>query len=407
MRTITTALLLCAGASAASANAFVLNDFSAKATGRGAAVAATSADGPSIVYNVAGIAGTQGTTFYVGGALIIPDGSFKDVRTGMTTHTESPPAVIPGIFLTHRLLDKVVLGLGFHTPFGSRLLWGDDSPSLDEVREQVLRTYFITPSIGVDLGKQVPGLRIGAGVDLVPATVKLTQDIFFGDATGSATLGGNAFGIGGRAGVTYTPAAAPRLSFGLSWRSKVKLDFEGDGDFDAPAPYRPQLPIDGSIKTAITLPQSINAGMAVRPTDKLEVEANAQWIGWSSVDQLEITLPNDSVTLSPRNYEDRVTVRIGAEYKASDALSLRGGYIYDPTPIPSTTLTAALPDINRHDLTVGVGYRLGRFTGDLGFLWVMPGTKDTSDEPNMPVYKGQYGLEVFLLNLSLSGQFGN
>lgn len=406
MRVLTTAFFLCAGASVASGNAFVLNDFSAKATGRGDATIATTSDGSSICYNVAGIAGTRGTTFYVGGTVIRAVGSFKDARDGRTTETESPPAITPGIYFTHRLLDNVVVGLGFHTPFGSRLVWGDDSPSLDEVREQALRTYFITPAIGVDLDKQIPGLRLGVGVDLVPATVQLQQDIFFGDAVGSAKLGGNAFGIGGRVGVTYVPKAAPRLSFGAIWRSKIKLDFEGDGDFDAPAPYRPQLPRDGAIKTSITLPQSIGVGMAVRPHKDIEVEANAMWMAWSAVDKLEITLPNDSVTVSPRDYEDRVTVRLGAEYTATEKLSLRAGYMYDPTPIPSTTLTAALPDANRHDVTVGMGYKFGNYGVDLGFLWVIPSTKDTSDEPNMPNYKGQYGVEVHVAALSFSGQFG-
>ncbi len=406
MRTLTTALLLCAGTGVASANGFVLNDFSAKATGRADAVVATTSDGTSIVYNVAGIAGARGTTFYVGGALIVPDGSFQAEGNNDTVHTESPPAVIPGVFVTHRLLDKVVVGLGFHTPFGSRLVWGDDSPSLDEIREQTLRTYFITPSIGVDLSKQVPGLRVGAGVDLVPATVKLIQDVYFGDTSGQATLGGNAFGIGGRVGVTYTPAFAPRLSLGLTWKSKVKLDFEGDADFDAPEPYRAQLPPDGAISTSVTLPQSVSAGLAVRPRKDIEVEANAIWMGWSSYDRLNIELPGGATTVSDKLYEDRVTIRLGAEWQATDKLALRAGYMYDPTPIPSTTLNATLPDTNRHDLTVGAGYRFGKINADFGFLWVTPGEKDTGDAPNMPVYKGTYGLDVLLFNASVSGQFG-
>lgn len=395
---------LCAGAGAASANAFVLNDFSAKATGRGDATIATSSDGSAIVYNVAGIAAQTGVNFYVGASLIKATGSFENDADGRTTETDSPMAVTPGAYLTARVHDKVVVGLGFHTPFGSKIVWPASSPSRDEVREQALRTYFITPSVGVNLA---PGLQVGLGVDLVPATVELKQDILFPDAVGTATLGGNAFGIGGRVGVMYHPPSVPQLSLGVHYRSEVKLDFEGDGDFDVADPYRSQLPPDGEIETSVTLPQSIGAGMAVRPSDRIEVEANVVWMAWSSFDELVVDLPGGAQIVSPRNYEDKISVRLGAEWKAiPNKLDLRVGYMYDPTPIPATALTAALPDANRHDLTAGLSYYLNQnFNVDLGFLWVTPGEKDTAEAPNMPYYKGQYGIEVFLFAASFGGHF--
>lgn len=398
---------LVAGAGTASGNAFVLNDFSAKATGRGDATIATTSDGSGIVYNVAGIASQTGVNFYVGGSFIKATGSFTNDADGEKTETDSPMAITPGVYLTAKVHDMVVVGLGFHTPFGSKIVWNDDSPSLDEVRTQALRTYFITPSVGINLNKQVPGLQLGVGLDLVPATVELTQDVIFGDTRGDVTLGGNAFGVGGRIGVMYRPPAAPRLSFGAHYRSEVKLDFEGDGDFDVAEPYRGQLPPDGPIETSLTLPQSLGVGMAVRPTDRVELEANAVWMAWSSFDKLVIDLPGGAQTESVRYYEDKVSVRLGAEYKAiPNKLDVRVGYMYDPTPIPAKALTAALPDANRHDLTAGISYYMGKYNVDLGFLWVMPAEKDTGDEPGMPNYKGTYGIEVFLGAISFGGKFG-
>jgi long-chain fatty acid transport protein len=407
MRLLTSAFVLgtglCAGAGAASANAFVLNDFSAKATGRGDATIATSSDGSAIVYNVAGIASQTGFNFYVGASVIKVDASFDNSADGRNTETDSPAAVTPGAYLTARVHDMVVVGLGFHTPFGSKIIWPASSPAADEVREQALRTYFITPSIGLNLDKVLPGLQVGAGVDLVPATVELKQDIFFGDTRGNATLGGNGFGVGGRVGVMYR---TPSVSLGAHYRSEVKIDFEGDGDFDVAEPFRSQLPPDGEIETSITLPQSLGLGMAVRPSDRIEVEANLVWMGWSSFDELVVDLPGGSQLVSPRRYQDEYSVRLGAEWKAvPNKLDLRVGYMYDPSPIPKEYLTAALPDINRHDLTAGFTYHMGNFNVDLGFLWVTPGEKDTGEAPNMPTYKGTYNLEVFLGALSFGGHF--
>jgi long-chain fatty acid transport protein len=410
MRLLPSAFLLgaglCVGASAARANAFALNDFSAKATGRGDATIATSSDGSAIVYNVAGIASQTGVNVYVGASFITATGSFTNDADGKKTETNSPPAVTPGAYVTAKVHDMVVIGLGFHTPFGSKIEWPASSPSADEVRSQALRTYFLTPSIGLNLGKQVPGLQLGVGVDLVPATVELKQDIFFGDVRGNATLGGNTFGVGGRIGVMYVPPSAPAFSFGAHYRSEVKLDFEGDGDFDVAEPHRSQLPPDGAIKTSITLPQSLGVGFAVRPSDRIEAEVNAVWMGWSSFKELVVDLPGDSQLVSPRNYEDKVSVRLGLEYKAvPDKFDVRVGYMYDPTPIPAEYLTASLPDANRHDLTVGASYHMGNYNVDVGFLWVTPAEKDTASMPDLPRYKGTYGIEVFLGAVSFGGHF--
>ncbi len=410
MRLLSSALFLgaglCASAGVASANGFVLNDFSAKATGRGDATIATSSDGSAIVYNVAGIAAQTGVNFYVGASFLSATGSFTNDADGKKTETDSPMAVTPGMYVTARVHDMVVVGLGFHTPFGSKIQWPAEAPTADEVRSQALRTYFITPSVGLNLDKLVPGLQAGVGLDLVPATVELKQDIFFGETRGNATLGGNAFGVGGRVGLMYRPPSAPALSFGLHYRSKVKLDFEGDGDFDIADPFRDQLPPDGEISTSITLPQSVGAGIAVRPSDRIEAEFNAMWMGWSSFKELVVELPGDQQLVSPREYEDRVSYRVGLEYKAvPNKFDVRVGYMYDPTPIPADYLTASLPDANRHDLTIGGTYHMGNYNVDVGLLWVTPAEKDTGSTPEMPHYKGTYGIEVFLGAVSFGGHF--
>jgi long-chain fatty acid transport protein len=103
-----------------------------------------------------------------------------------------------------------------------------------------------------------------------------------------------------------------------------------------------------------------------------------------------------------------VTVRVGLEYALTGpGVDLRAGYIYDPTPIPTTRLTAALPDIDRHDLTVGASYHLGpSYNVDLGALWVIPGSRDTSSMPYEPIHKGSYEVTALVVSLSLGGRFG-
>jgi long-subunit fatty acid transport protein len=85
---------------------------------------------------------------------------------------------------------------------------------------------------------------------------------------------------------------------------------------------------------------------------------------------------------------------------------VRAGYIYDPTPIPSTTITALLPDADRHDLTAGGSYSFGDYNLHLGLLWVIPASQETSDTQYMPLFKGKYEVTAFVASLTFAGTLG-
>jgi long-chain fatty acid transport protein len=388
----------------ASANAFNINEHDASVTGRGGATAASNISPSSVVFNPGGIAVAEGTNFQLGGSLILAKGAYTPIGGGEKTKTDSSPAIVPNMYVTSRLHDMVAVGIGLHFPFGLAISWPDGHPQQDVIQDQALRTYFITPSVGLNLDKQVPGLSVGAGVDLVPATVELKRAIVFADTAGTAHLGGDAFGIGARFGVMYRAPSVPGLKFGVMYRTPVQLDFAGEGDFDIADPYRSQLPPDGEIKTSIKLPQQVWGGVAYSPIPELEVEFDAVWINWKVFKELRIELPGDIDSVAPQNYRNTTTLRLGVEYKlAAQELALRAGFIYDPTPIPPETQTATLPDVNRKNVTAGASKRFGNYAAHLGLLWVTPGSRETSDEMYMPQYKAKYDVQAFVTSLSFSG----
>ncbi len=400
-------------AATASANAFLLNEFDAREVGRGDTGAASDYEPSSIYYNVGGIALGDGTRIELSGSLVAPFTTFNQTG-GTSTDTNTSPQVLPAVFVSHRINDVVSAGIGFYTPFGSAISWPDDAPTLDAAHTVSLRTYFITPAVGVNLGRWIPGLTIGGGVDVVPATFELTRDIYFGTDRGTADLGATAFGIGGRAGAMYRVEALPELSFGAMWRSSVKLDYTGTGNFDAPAPYRSSLPPDGPISSTIKLPQQWTVGAAYRPVDELEIEADLVWTDWSVFKSLDINVPANAASGSQplataENYTNTFSVRAGAEYWLPDlGLGLRAGYIYDPTPVPSASLTPQLPDDDRHEVTLGATKELGNIDLSVGLLWLIPRTRatavGTAEDP--PEYKGTYDISAFVASLTVGGHFG-
>ncbi len=392
--------------SLASANAFNINEHDARVTGRGGATAASNTTASSIVFNPGGIAVAEGTNVQIGGSLYVAEGSYQRDGSAKVT-TDSNPSVVPSFYLTSRVHDAVAIGVGFHMPFGLAVSWPNNHAQADVIEDQTLRTYFITPSIGLNLNKQVPGLSIGGGVDIVPATVELRQDILFGPERGTAHLGGEATGVGGRVGIMYNPGSHKALKLGVMWRSKVNLDFEGQADFDIVDPYRQQLPPDGDITTSITLPQSVWGGLAYMASPQLELEYNAVWIGWNSFNELRINLPDNAdgspaVTVSPQDYRNTVTHRLGLEYSLPDqGASLRAGFIFDPTPIPASTLNSRLPDVDRKNITLGASKYFGSWGAHLGLLWVTPDRRDASNMTN-----ARYGVQALVTSLMISGSFG-
>ena len=406
--TLFAALGLGALAGTASANGFYVHEHGAKGTGRAGATMASDEDPSSVIFSPGGIALGRGTRVSLTASMIAAKGTYFDPNNmDQRTDTDTSPVVLPSISATSRINDLIAVGIGFHLPFGLAASWPDDHAQADTIQAVSLRTYFITPSIGLNLNSYVPGLSVGGGLDLVPSTVTLDRAIVFGETRGTAKLGGSAFGIGGRLGVQYRPAALKQLRLGATWRSQVNLEYEGKVDFDIDPAFRGQLPPDGDITTKLKLPQMIAGGVAYNVTPELQLEVDVQWLNWSTFDELRIVLPGDVETVSPQKYEDKVSARVGVEYALpSLKAAVRAGYLYDPTPIPNTTITALFPDADRHVVSVGGSYSLGSYNIDLGLLYLFPTSQETSEADYMPEFKGKYEVTAFVGALTLTGQFG-
>ncbi len=400
-------VVLCAAPERARASGFHIDEQDARATGRAGAVTANPENASAIYYNPAGIATLRGVQIQLGASLIVPSAEFTPARGGAATAAKDETFVLPQAYVTGRVSDLLALGLGFNSPFGLALDWPATSPGRASVRQAELRTFFITPAFGLELSEWVPGLSFGAGLDLVPASVRLTRDVPFGIDVGSVALSGTAFGVGGRAGILYRPPALEKWSFGLNYRSPVALDFEGDADFDAAAPYRASLPPDGPVATSVTLPQMLVLGVMFEPIRAWEVEVDGTWRGWSSYDRLDIELPGGQVTSSRKDWEDSFTVRVGTQYSFAERWAARLGFIWDQTPIPASTLDFQLPDADRIDVSAGIGASISKnLRVDLGALYVLPQERSTSNaDPAEPPVKGRFAIDAWVFGLSVGIQF--
>ncbi|PIP37738.1 MAG: hypothetical protein COX19_15930 [Desulfobacterales bacterium CG23_combo_of_CG06-09_8_20_14_all_51_8] len=67
---------------------------------------------------------------------------------------------------------------------------------------------------------------------------------------------------------------------------------------------------------------------------------------------------------NPRNWNDTRQLKFGIEWLMTDMLKLRGGYFFDPTPIPDNTFDVIWADADKKTYSIGLGLNLAQWTID-------------------------------------------
>jgi long-chain fatty acid transport protein len=111
-------------------------------------------------------------------------------------------------------------------------------------------------------------------------------------------------------------------------------------------------------------------GASYQVTDRFLAAMDLQWTNWASAWDSQTTYLEGKGILgyteltTTFNYDDTLSLRIGAEYRLWRNLFCQAGYWWDPTPIPDRTAAGNAMDADKHVFSVGLGYR-GLFNGTL------------------------------------------
>lgn len=388
-----TALLVSADAHGAGIS---VDTQSGRATGMAAAVTAFVDDPSAIYYNPAGIAQGRVLDVQVGDTLILPAFTYTPAA-GASTSTSF--AIVPPFqaYATAGITDDFSVGVGVFSAYGLSLAWPDQWTGRSDITKASLATYNFNPTAAYRLGP----VRIGAGVQIVRATVDLQRKIETGSQEVSTELGGDAWGVGGNVGV-QVEAVKQYLSFGAHYRSAVKLDFTGNASFgNVPVELQGTLH-DQAVTTSITNPDSLALAVASHPIKQLVIDAEIGWYDWSKFQSIDLHFPNDkSGTLNSsqaKNWNNTINWHLGSELALDDAWRIRAGVMYDPSPSPANTLTPDLPDADRLNLAIGGSYvHPSGFRVDLGYQFILL-MRRTSTAPQLP---GDYNGIANLIGISL------
>ena len=445
-------LVLLFTASTSFAAGFRLPEAGAKAMGMGMAFTAQADDPSAIYFNPAGLTQLKGQNVMVGVTYVRENGAEFTGTTPLTLNTgtglfdsrtetqKSLNFFLPNMYYTKTTPDGYfAYGVGVFTPFGLGQEYNSKTTSIfrDQVTRVDIQTVVVNPTVAFKINEV---LSVGAGIDFMYGKAKLNQtgvvrlgaapldqvNIFQLDLDGDGTAWGYNFGL--------LLKLTENLRIGANYRSPFALDIKG-GDVNlsninstvpfVPNPAPPPATLSAAqvfggtsfatkAGTTIRMPATFALG-ASYTIGKLTVNADADWTFWSSFKTLDIDFQRNTGLLPdvsrPERWKDVVAARIGGEYRVTDPLALRLGFVYDPSPVPADTLGPLLPDSNRLFYSAGAGYKFGAWTIDLAYMYLDKKDRTVNNQVNLAPprtgsgFNGTWTGDAHLVSLDLGYKF--
>lgn len=366
---------------------FALYEYSAKGTAMGGATVANGAEAASLGNNPALITELEGTQIQVGATAVMADAT--TTVAGQSRSLKDKTFFLPNFFITHKWSDDVTLGLGGFSRYG---LGGEykgpyQTWAGSNLAYKVnLETFSFTPTIAIKANEE-----LSFAMGLEAQVISFSQNSFYNAnplQAGNYKVSGSGVNWGGNFSLLYKPQWAEKWSLGAMYRSKIKATLNGriSSQRDIAA-----INIrNGDAEGSITLPDSITAGIAFRPTEKWTMEAGIVGTFWSSYDQILIqytdTLTNAFIN-PQKKYKDTYRLNFGTEYKIDENWAVRAGYVFDKSPINNKEMDTLVPVDDRHIGSIGAGYAKDNWSIDVYYAHIFG--KDLSGKSaqlsNLPV----------------------
>lgn len=348
----------------------------ADALAQGNAFVARKGSPSAITYNPAALVSLKESHFSVGTVIQAPNISYKS-SGGVSEDAEDQTFVVPHFYYCTEVLSKrATFGFGLTAPFGLGTDWSKNGFARYVSTESDLEVIRLNPCLAWEISEDV---SIGFGLDyfIADTTLKkqvnwgLTNFSLTGDAAslsspdGPVTLEGDGDGFGFNLGLLFELDDAQTI--GVAYRSEAEIELDGKAKLTNISGASMAI-LGGSafttdISTELDFPASLLIGYAYQVEENWIIELDLEWIGWSSFDELAINYKDSNPLLeadnpTAQNWEDVYSVGIGSEYLLDNGLTLRGGYFFYETPVPTETFDPSIPDSDWHGITAGLGYKL-------------------------------------------------
>ena len=326
----------------------------------------------------------------VGGFGAITEVEYQSLETLQSYKTENPLGTPLYAAIAYKVTNNVSVGLSVTTPFGSTVKWADDWTGREIVQKMELKSFYFQPMVSYKFNDWasigVSYIYAKGIVDWDKAVTNLGGTLNINDekATGSG------FGVG------FYLKPTTNLDLSIAYRSAVIMKAENGVATFTGVPEAvltsPQLNVGADGQDAFTaelpLVDEYIIGLTYRITPKWLVSADFNYHGWERYSKLTLDFENaqvgnqadKTVLVSPKNFKNAKTFRIGTQYMLTDKLAGRLGYYFDESPYEDKYFIPETPSFDASVVTAGLGYKFGKLGVDLAAALSFPEARKVNND---------------------------
>lgn len=383
--------------SVASAQAFYLQEQSARGAGRAFSGEVADTGPASLWWNPAAIANQDSVETVLNASAVLPHGDVNNTNTRIVRPAQAPAAiggdqsahnpidngVLPSGAIAAPINDRIAVGLAVSAPYNFATRYSTSSWARYSALTTRLRTIDIQPSVGVSV---TPWLRVGAALNVEYTNAFLANalpNLVAAAPDGYQELKGDGWDFGWTLGAQLHQGP---ITVGVSYKSAIQHTLGGQiKTVGLLGPLAAQNGIVPGLTAQFNTPAQIIVGLRGAASPKLTLDAQFVRSTWGEFDTINIRGPVTAAL--PENYRNTWSLAGGLDYAATQRLTLRTGIQRTLTPTRDGQRDARVPDSNRWNYSAGASYQLTkRFTVDAAASYI--DFKDASVDRITAAYAG-------------------
>lgn len=346
----------------------------------------------------------------VGGFGAITEVEYQSLETLQSYKTENPLGTPLYAAIAYKVTNNVSVGLSVTTPFGTTVKWADDWTGREIVQKMELKSFYFQPMVSYKFNDWA-----SIGVSYIYAKGMVDWDKAVTNLGGTLNINdekatGSGFGVG------FYLKPSSNLDLSIAYRSPVIMKADNGVATFTGVPEAvltsPQLNVGADGQDAFTaelpLVDEYIIGLTYRITPKWLVSADFNYHGWERYSKLTLDFENaqvgnqadKTVLVSPKNFKNAKTFRIGTQYMLTDKLAGRLGYYFDESPYEDNYFIPETPSFDASVVTAGLGYKFGKLGVDLAAALSFPEARKVNND--FLSFRGQAKAKAMYLGLGFT-----
>jgi long-chain fatty acid transport protein len=349
--------------------------------------AALANDASTAFYNPAGIMLIKNQQFVASDVGIFTDIQYRGTASTNTYLGGAPQSIsiqgggfsqVPDFHYVAPISEKFGFGLSVVAPFGLKTDYGRTTALRYVATATTLNVVDVSPVLGFNV---TPTFSVGIGLDAQRMSARFNQTAVLGTSVTDTTSTNKGFdtAYGYHMGALYQWKPSTRV--GLSYNSQVVHHIRGTSKAVGPVAnlFNNGQPIVSQYANAsLTLPAFTTLSLYHQLNTKWALMGTVIYTQWSVFQNLRLKnlagvtpqlLPSNNITANViEDYRNTWNFAVGADYYATENLTLRTGVGYDQTPTKNQYRNVQIPDNNRYAIALGGHYQGTKTLGfDLGW----------------------------------------